>query len=422
VVNGVILIAIGLFLRHTIKSTSCSLTTGNCTAALYPLLLVALGLLYFAWLFCARRRIALTARLLEQAVECLSAHPALFLISGGLLVAKTLVLLLSLAALLFLVLADVAVSPQGDGVCQYSWVASDTYVPQLLYAFVALFTYWTFQFWLCARFFVVSLTTGIWYYENESLAAQEGSLGDKEHTRSPVCASLKAAFSTGFGTIAFSSLVISLCELLKRAARNEARNHGLVGLLIACCFSCVANCIEFLTRFALTYAALTGDSLCGSGRTFLGTCSRHGFAKVLVVDGLAAMTLQFGAFVLSLLVSAITVGLVAASVLDGPAHNEDRLAVLGATAALSFSIAFAVLLFISSLLLNVVDAAYACVVLDIDNALRLGAFHRPAIATAVLQKTNPGYVVVTQPGETRTTCNTACSGAAIGVPVSYAQP
>ena len=137
--------------------------------------------------------------------------------------------------------------------------------------------------------------TGVWYFENQSLAAQEGSLAHKEHTAAPVRSSLRVALTSGFGTIAFASLIVSACEALKRAARRSESGNGLVGCLIACCLMCILSYIEFLTRFALTYSALTGDALCTSGRTFLDHCTRHGFVKVIVVDYLAAITLNFGA-------------------------------------------------------------------------------------------------------------------------------
>jgi len=241
---------------------------------------------------------------------------------------------------------------------------------------------------------VLSLVTGIWYYENESLAAQEGEVAAKLHTRWPVCSSLQSAFGKGFGTIAFASLIISVCEMLKAMARREGRDGGLIGCVVALCIQCILSYIEFMTRFALTFASLTGEALCESGRTFLAHTERHGFLKVVVIDYLAAVTLQFGAVVLALVVGAITVGLVDAS---PHVHDDDRATVLVSVGVAGWLIAATVLLFISGILLNVVDAAYACLVLDLDNQQRVGTFHRPAIAHAVLYKLKPEYVVQ-QPG------------------------
>jgi len=102
------------------------------------------------------------------------------------------------------------------------------------------------------------------------------------------------------------------------------------------------------------------------------------------------MTLNFGAAVLALVVGAITVGLVDAS---PHVHDDDRAAVLVSVGFGGWLIAATVLLFIAGILLNVVDAAYACLVLDMDQQQRGGAFHRPAIAHAVLYKLKPEYIV-----------------------------
>jgi len=190
--------------------------------------------------------------------------------------------------------------------------------------------------------------------------------------------------------------------------------------------ACARSCIEFLTRFALTYSALTGDGLCESGRTFLDSCTRHGFLKVVVVDYLASITLNFGALVFGLAVAAITVGMVDQAVLVGPAHNDDRAAVLYTVGGAAWLIATIVLVFIASLLLNIVDASYACVVLDLDNHARVGTFFRPQIAQAVLVKVKPDFVVM-QPAGGAAYASSAIPVAQpvavpVGQPVHHASP
>ena len=49
------------------------------------------------------------------------------------------------------------------------------------------------------------------------------------------------------------------------------------------------------------------------------------------------------------------------------------------------------------ILLNIVDASYACLVLDLDHASQTGTYRRPLMAQAVLAKTYPTYVIQ-QPG------------------------
>ena len=46
--------------------------------------------------------------------------------------------------------------------------------------------YWSNELWNCVRYFVVAFTTGVWYFRNESLAAQSGQVSVKHYTRQPV--------------------------------------------------------------------------------------------------------------------------------------------------------------------------------------------------------------------------------------------
>lgn len=388
ILKGVIMIGVGAYLYRSVKA-SCSLTTGDCSASMMPLILCVAGGLYFVVLFCMRHRIALTAHLIEQSVNVVAAHPSLFLASAGLFVVKVCVLGLCLAAYLLILGSELEPSP--DGGCDVRVSTGD----RVMYGIVTVFLYWSVNLWLFVRFYVVSLTTGVWYYSNESLAAQEGGASGSKVSTAPVCTSLRLALSKSFGTIAFASLIVTICEYLKQLAQKERRNGGLVGCLIACCITCILNYLEFLTRFALTFHALTGDDFCASGKTFLSHASRHGFTAIMV-DYLATMTLQFGAVVLGLLVTAFTVFLVDKG---GHVHDDDRTMVLVFSGLLAWFISSVVLVFIGGILLNVVDACYACLVLDLDHATTNGSYHKPVIAHAVIASVNPTYVIA-QPGGT----------------------
>jgi len=400
VVKGFVLVALGWYgFKRVSDDSSCHLTEGDCTSRFYPLLLVAAGLVYFLWLCCARNRIRMTAALLEQAVAVVASHPGLFLATAFLLVLMALSAVFAIAALLLLAASQVTLSaPQPptaaqSATCTVEWEVGGA--GAAAYAVLLCFLYWSIQLWMAARYYVISLTTGVWYFENESLAAQEGAVADKEYTAAPVCASLRQALGKGFGTVAFASLVTTICEWLKALARREGRDGGLIGCLVACCIQCILSYVEFINRFALTFSALTGDALCASGRTFLGHCRRHGLLKVLVIDQLAAITLQLGALVL-----ALAVGVLTSAVVDGTTHvhDDDRSTVLLTVGGVGWLLAACVLSFVAGILLNVVDAAYSCLVLDLDNAARVGSFNRPPIAQAVFVKVAPEYVVVQPDG------------------------
>ena len=65
----------------------------------------------------------------------------------------------------------------------------------------------------------------------------------------------------------------------------------------------------------------------------------------------------------------------------------------------AFAFAWMILSFIAMILLNVIDASYACLILDLDNAAQTRVFQRPEIAQAILVKVKPGYVVGTVSSE-----------------------
>jgi len=276
------------------------------------------------------------------------------------------------------------------------------------------------------RFFVVSFVTGVWYYNSDGLAAQDAdggltsagltgaagmelgkpitalasgatddSGGSRRATSSPICTGLGLAFSKSFGSVAFASLILAICEYLRRLAKKQNKCN-LVGLLIYCCIMCILNYLEFLTRFALTFHALSGESFCASGQAFLEHQTRHGFTA-LAVDTLAAITFNFGAFVLAGALTAITV----VGINADPAsklENDYKYPLLCTFGIISWLVAWALLHFIVSILLNIIDAAYACLVLDLDNAKQTNTYRQPEMAQCILAKANPTFVLVQAPG------------------------
>jgi len=207
--------------------------------------------------------------------------------------------------------------------------------------------------------------------------------------RAPVCTGLQLAFTKSFGSICFASLILAICEYLREIERRNRRGGNLLNLLVSCCIRCILAYLEFLTRFAVTMHALTGDDFCTSGKTFLTHLQRHGFTAI-TIDWITSITLRFGALVIAGLLCTITVVSIDSSTFQNPTSRYVVLTVMG---LVSFLIAFIILNFIASILINVIDAAYGCLVLDLDSALATRAFRRPEIAEAVLVVSKPGFVL-----------------------------
>ena len=143
-------------------------------------------------------------------------------------------------------------------------------------------------------------------------------------------------------------------------------------------------------------ACISGDDFCTSGRAFFGHCERHGF-KALAVDFLAGITLNFGALVLSLLISALCVLCSMPNLNEASGFRSGIL--IGILVGIgSWLVASFILVFIASILLNIIDASYACLVLDLDHAAQVGTYRQPAMAQLVIAKANPTFVLVNPGG------------------------
>jgi hypothetical protein len=355
--------------------------------------------MYFLMLFCARKKINLTATLIEQAATVVQVHPQVFLSSVLLMILGAIVYgACTAAALLLLTNGDWVLSNStSDGVvigsppCQ--WQIPYAAVAGL--SFVGFASLWSVEVFSAMRFYVVSFVTGVWYFKASGMAAQEGGSGT---VTNPVTTATKLAFTKSFGTICLTGLIMYIVELLRRMAKKQSQNNGLTGVLIACCINCLVAYLEFITRFALTLHALTGDDLCTSARTFTSHLNRHGFSAVWV-NWMASWVFNFSAFALSLLITAICL-----VITRHPQRGITAIIVIG---ILSFIFAIVFLSFVAGILLNIIDACYSCLILDLDH----GAKSQPQVAQAILILANPTYLYQHQSNDPQPT-----------VAVAYAQP
>ena len=250
------------------------------------------------------QRLRLTSTLLEQSVSVSRAHPGIFPAALGLLFCALLLMAGCVGAGLALYTTGswqkTLVEPEdpelGGGAfyaCRYQVSSSLVYGG---WGVLAVCAYWSFELFFAIRFHVVALTTGVWYYKNLAGGGGYPGGGDseapgasltKQTLSQPICTALRLAFTRSFGSLCLASLILTICEWLKRMARRSARDNGLLGLLIAGCIMCILNYIEFLTRFAICFQALTGGSFCSSAKTFKRHLERHGL-KVSACSAAAA--------------------------------------------------------------------------------------------------------------------------------------
>ena len=363
-----------------------------------------LFVMYFLLLFCARKNINLTVTLIEQAASVVQVHPQIFVSSVLLMTLGAIVYGACIAAALLLftngecVLSnstsiDPKYNPNATSAPGGQWQLSNAAIPGL--SFVGFALLWSVEVFSAMRFYVVSFVTGVWYFKASGMAAQRGGSGT---VTNPVTTATKLAFTKSFGTICLTGLIMYIVELLRRMAKKQSQNNGLTGVLIACCINCLVAYLEFITRFALTLHALTGDDLCTSARTFTSHLNRHGFSAVWV-NWMASWVFNFSAFALSLLITAICLVMT-----SHPQRGITALIVIG---ILSFIFAIVFLSFVAGILLNIIDACYSCLILDLDH----GAKSQPQVAQAILILANPTYLYQHQSNDPQPT-----------VAVAYAQP
>jgi hypothetical protein len=222
---------------------------------------------------------------------------------------------------------------------------------------------WVVATALEARLYIIGGTVCQWYF------APAGTTDFKGTTSR----SLKHAFGPSFGTICYGSFVITMIELLKRSAekmRRENRGNILV-CLCTVCLDCVYAIIEYISRFAMIQASMTGEAFCDAARTITDLLSRnfllaygtYAFPRYILTAVVFILSVAFGylAYAMSSVGYSFSEG-----VYIGSAYAN-------AVGIMCFIIAYVVLNFSVMILLNVVDSIFVCYAIDKDR----NAVHHP---------------------------------------------
>lgn len=186
-----------------------------------------------------------------------------------------------------------------------------------------------------------------------------------------VHAGLRNALGPQFGTISFAGAVLALIELARRAAREAQSRQSGAAAVVCCLLRCVLetllSLLEFLTKYALMWSALSGEALVDSGRAVGALLGRHmvdasavwWMPKTLVMFTSIAFAVLWGVL--------LYVGALAAM----GAHRS------GAALGLSFgggALAGLVLHLLGALLLDGADAVFICFMHEHDTAAAAGGY------------------------------------------------
>ncbi|XP_062081950.1 uncharacterized protein LOC133788470 [Humulus lupulus] len=299
------------------------------------------------WIFVANwNRIELTVSIIGVASDALSRNLALF----GVLPCMTLGLVIYYAPIVvFLVFARLngKIAPRevnGEYTCVWK---QDGWVPAY-YALAILTMLWSLAALAEAQVFVISGTIAQWYFSKE-----ESTL--KRTIRS----SLRNAFGPSSGTICLSGLLIVVVRVV-RAVVDSARQEdipGFVNLILRCCVNALLSAVDFLNKFTINFAAITGEAYCSSARMTYELLRRNLLSAVFV-ETISSRLLVGIVFVLSAIYAIATWAILkGVSDLGGDSYL---------VAALAWLLLILVLGFFVHVLDNVIETVYICYAVDRD--------------------------------------------------------
>ncbi|XP_010446373.1 PREDICTED: choline transporter-like protein 1 [Camelina sativa] len=290
--------------------------------------------------------IELTIQIIGVASDALSKNLKLFLV----LPLLTLGLVLYYAPIVvFLVFARfngkfVPRELDGDYFCEWK---EDSWVPAY-YALAILTMLWSLAVMVEMQVYVISGAIAQWYFSKEESIP-------KKCIRS----SLRNAFGQSFGTICVSGLLICIVRVVRAIVDNarEENPQGMVNLVLRCCANALLGALDYLNKFTINFAAITGEAYCTSAKMTYELLRRNLLSAVFV-ETVSTRILTGIVSVLSAAYAVATWG-----VLRGVSNlGKDSYLV----AILAWVLLIVILAFFVHVLDDVIDTIYVCYAIDRD--------------------------------------------------------
>lgn len=121
------------------------------------------------------------------------------------------------------------------------------------------------------------------------------------------------AFGPSSGTICLSGLLICVVRLVRAMVDNvrQEEARGIVNLVMRCCVNALMSAFDFLNKFTINFAAITGEAYCSSARMTYELLKRNllsaAFVETVSTRLLAAIIFVLSA-IYAILVSYILLG------------------------------------------------------------------------------------------------------------------
>ncbi|KAI5078113.1 hypothetical protein GOP47_0007937 [Adiantum capillus-veneris] len=321
--------------------------------ALFIFVFILCGI--FAWIIYSNwDRVELTIKIMQTSAQALFSNWMLLLVLPSL----SLLLLIYIAPfVVFLIYAYMngEIVGTSGSYCQgeaatdcCSW-SVDKWVP--VYYILTIFTLlWSILLMTEAQVYVLSSTIAQWYF-TVSGSKVTGSIRQ----------ALKHAFGPSFGTVTFSGLVVAFVRMIRAAVDSSQNAQGPQGCFIAmlrCCVNFALISIEFLNKFTINFAAITGENYCNSAKLAYDLLKRNLLSPVLV-EVISTRLLGGMVFVLSVVYAVVVCAILRAGMNLG--------AIAYYVTALAWLLLFVIFLLFCQVLDNIIDTVYICYAIDKDS-------------------------------------------------------
>jgi hypothetical protein len=187
-----------------------------------------------------------------------------------------------------------------------------TFEYKYVFAYHVFALLWNTQFIIYFTYLVIAGAIAQWYFTPRSKGREGEKIrgeGPNELSRSPVWASVKRTVFFHMGTVAFASLIVSMCEALRYTviyiadkAKGDDPNCLQKCILgtTSCCLKCVTCCLEKISKTALVWTAIWGDSF------LVASCSSFQFvwnnlSRVAAINLVSGFLMMLGKVLVALL-------------------------------------------------------------------------------------------------------------------------
>jgi len=223
----------------------------------------------------------------------------------------------------------------------------------LALSFIAMI--WAFAFALEARMYVIGGTVCQWYF------APKGS----KNFSGFAWTSTKHAFGPSFGTVSFGSAIMTAVEMMRQSmekARQE-NEQNIILCMVQSCLECIWQFIEYLSKFAMLQASMTGEAFCDAASNIFDLLTRN-FLLAYGTYAFPSMILQIMSFIFALVAAAGAYGITWTMFeMEEEIMSEGYAAICALVTGI---VVWCSLSYFTMILVNTTDAVFVCYAKDKD--------------------------------------------------------